>query len=38
MPDKSVTDRGYHYWNVAVVHADDDAGKAALDRLFATGR
>ena len=33
--DKPVTDRGYHYWDVAVVHADDHAGKAALDRLFA---
>lgn len=33
--DKPVTDRGYHYWDVAVVHADDQAGKAALDRLFA---
>lgn len=36
--DKRVTDRGYHYWDVAVVHADDRAGKAALDRLFASGR
>jgi FkbM family methyltransferase len=36
--DKPVTDRGYHYWDVAVVHADDRAGKAALDRLFASRR
>lgn len=36
--DTPVTDRGYHYWDVAVVHADDRAGNAALDRLFASGR
>ena len=36
--DKRVIDRGYHYWDVAVVHADDPAGKAALDRLFASSR
>jgi FkbM family methyltransferase len=32
--DKSVADRGYNYWDVAAVHADDDAGSAAVDRLF----
>jgi FkbM family methyltransferase len=31
--DKRLSDRGYHYWDVAVVHADDHAGKAALDYL-----
>ena len=36
--DKPVADRGYHYWDVAVVHADDRAGKAVLDRLFTSGR
>jgi hypothetical protein len=36
--DKPVGDRGYHYWDVAVVHGGDDAGKAALDRLFTSGR
>ncbi|ORC07034.1 hypothetical protein B4U45_10860 [Mycobacterium persicum] len=36
--DKPVSDRGYHYWDVAVVHADDNAGRAAVDRLFAAGR
>ena len=36
--DKPVTDRGYHYWDVAVVHADDFVGKTLLDRLFASGR
>jgi FkbM family methyltransferase len=35
--DKPVTDRGYHYWDVAVVHADDDAGMVALDQLFSSG-
>jgi len=35
--DKPFTERGCHYWDVAVVHADDDAGKSALDRLFASG-
>ena len=33
--DQPVIERGYHYWDVAVVHAHDDAGKAVLDRLFA---
>jgi hypothetical protein len=32
--DASVAERGYHYWDVAAVHAEDHAGKAALDRLF----
>jgi FkbM family methyltransferase len=36
--DKPFVKRGYHYWDVAVVHADDHVGKAALDRLFASGR
>ena len=36
--DTPVTDLGYHYWDVAVVHADDHAGKAVLDRLFISGR
>lgn len=36
--DKSVSDRGYHYWDVAVVHAEDSAGRVALERLFAAGR
>jgi FkbM family methyltransferase len=35
--DKPFIERGYHYWDVAVVRADDDAGKAALDQLFASG-
>jgi hypothetical protein len=35
--DKPLIERGYHYWDVAVVHADDDAGRAALDQLFASG-
>jgi FkbM family methyltransferase len=35
--EMSVIERGYHYWDVAAVHADDDAGKAALDRLFTSG-
>jgi FkbM family methyltransferase len=38
MLDKSVTDRGYHFWDVAVVHADDCAGKVAVERVFAAGR
>jgi FkbM family methyltransferase len=36
--DTPITDRGYHYWDVAAVHADDHAGKAALDRPFASSR
>jgi FkbM family methyltransferase len=32
--DKPFTERGYHYWDVAVVHADDQAGNAAVGRLF----
>jgi FkbM family methyltransferase len=36
--DKPLSYRGYHYWDVAVVHADDHAGKAALDRLCASNR
>jgi FkbM family methyltransferase len=36
--DTPVTDLDYHYWDVAVVHANDHAGKAAVDRLFASGR
>jgi FkbM family methyltransferase len=36
--DTPFADRGYHYWDVAVVHADDDAGMAALDQLFPPGR
>ncbi|BBZ39207.1 hypothetical protein MCNS_22700 [Mycobacterium conspicuum] len=34
--DKPFRERGYHYWDVAVVHADDPAGKAAVARLFAS--
>lgn len=34
--DKPVTVRGYHYWDVAVVHADDDAGMVALNQLFSS--
>jgi hypothetical protein len=30
--------RGYHCREVAVVHAGDDAGKAAKDRLFTSGK
>ncbi|ORB86262.1 hypothetical protein B1987_23630 [Mycobacterium kansasii] len=33
--DKRFAERGYHYWDVAAVHADDGAGRAVLDRLFA---
>jgi FkbM family methyltransferase len=36
--DKSLADRGYHYWDVAVVHAEDGAGRAVVDRLLAAGR
>ncbi|MGD1174063.1 FkbM family methyltransferase [Mycobacterium seoulense] len=36
--DKPFVERGYHYWDVAVVHAGDDVGKRALDRLFTSGR
>jgi FkbM family methyltransferase len=33
--DKPFKERGYHYWDVAVVHVDDLAGMAVLQRLFA---
>ncbi|AYE95595.1 hypothetical protein C0J29_13130 [Mycobacterium paragordonae] len=36
--DTPVTDRGYHYWDVAVVHAQDMAGRRVLDGLFAVAR
>ncbi|WP_156744760.1 hypothetical protein [Mycobacterium sp. 852014-52450_SCH5900713] len=36
--DKPFEERGYHYWDVAVMHADDDAGTKALSRLFITAR
>lgn len=36
--DRRYAERGYHYWDVAVVHADDRAGRAVLDRLFAFAR
>lgn len=32
--DTPLADRGYYYWDVAVIHADDDAGKAVVDRFF----
>lgn len=34
--DKPFIERRCHYWDVAVVHADDHAGKAVVDRLFAS--
>lgn len=36
--DKSLADRGYRYWDVAVVHADDEVGRAVVDRLFVASR
>ncbi|WP_141681176.1 FkbM family methyltransferase [Mycobacterium malmoense] len=36
--DKPFVERGYHYWDVAVVHANDEVGKKALDRLFGPAR
>ncbi|BBX09179.1 FkbM family methyltransferase [Mycolicibacterium aichiense] len=36
--DAPFADRGYYYWDVAVVHADDDAGKAVVERLIPKSR
>jgi len=36
--DKPFKERGYHYWDVAAVHAGDLGGTAVLERLFATGK
>jgi FkbM family methyltransferase len=37
--DRPVNDRGWHYWDVAAAHRDDDAGAAVLrDLAGAAGR
>ena len=33
--DQSVESRGYHYWDTAVIHADDGAGKAVIEGMFS---